>query len=213
MAADVLTPRVARASAAILLSIYVNSSSLDGKYVRRDKHFLFPHDDVIKWKHFPRYWPFVRGIHRSPVNSPHIGQWRGALMFSFISVWINGWVNNCKAGDLRRYRAHCDVTVMIESKSKKSKSKKILFIVGTWMRHKWSQAKMNEAEWRIYASVNQVATGSDNGLSPVRRQVIIWTNAGILSIGTLAIARNFNEILIEMQTFSSTKMQFKRDAI
>ena len=36
------------------------------------------HDDVIKWKHFPRYWPFVRGIHRSPVNSPHKGQWRRA---------------------------------------------------------------------------------------------------------------------------------------
>ena len=35
------------------------------------------HDDVIKWKHFPRYWPFVRGIHRSPVNSPHKSQWRG----------------------------------------------------------------------------------------------------------------------------------------
>ena len=32
------------------------------------------HDDVIKWKHFPRYWPFVGGIHRSPVNSPHKGQ-------------------------------------------------------------------------------------------------------------------------------------------
>ena len=32
------------------------------------------HDDVIKWKHFPRYWPFVRRIHRSPVNSPHKGQ-------------------------------------------------------------------------------------------------------------------------------------------
>ena len=42
------------------------------------------HDDVIKWKHFPRYWPFVWGIHRSPVNSPHKGQWRGALMFSLI---------------------------------------------------------------------------------------------------------------------------------
>ena len=42
------------------------------------------HDDVIKWKHFPRNWPFVRGIHRSPVNSPHKGQWRGALMFSLI---------------------------------------------------------------------------------------------------------------------------------
>ena len=74
------------------------------------------HDDVIKWKLFPRYWPFVRGIHRSPVNSPHKGQWRGALMFSLICVWINGWVNNNEAGDLRRYRAHCDVTVMIIQK-------------------------------------------------------------------------------------------------
>ena len=32
------------------------------------------HDDVIKWKHFPRYWSLVRGIHQSPVNSPHKGQ-------------------------------------------------------------------------------------------------------------------------------------------
>ena len=39
------------------------------------------HDDVIKWKRFPRYWPSVRGIHRSPVNSPHKGQWRGAFFF------------------------------------------------------------------------------------------------------------------------------------
>ena len=67
------------------------------------------HDDVIKWKHFPRYWPFVRGIHRSPENSPHKGQWRGALMFSLICAWINGWINNRKAGDLRRYRAHYGV--------------------------------------------------------------------------------------------------------
>ena len=33
------------------------------------------HDDVIKWKHFPRYWPFVRGIQPSPLNSPHKGKW------------------------------------------------------------------------------------------------------------------------------------------
>ena len=71
------------------------------------------HDDVIKWKHFPRYWSFVRGIHRSPVNSPHKGQWRGALMFSLICTRINGWVNNGEAGDLRRRRAHYDVTVMV----------------------------------------------------------------------------------------------------
>ena len=70
------------------------------------------HDDVIKWKHFPRYWPFVRGIHRSPVNSPHKGQWRGALMFSLIRVWINDWVNNHEAGDLRRHRGHYDVNLM-----------------------------------------------------------------------------------------------------
>ena len=70
------------------------------------------HDDVIKWKHFSRYWPFVLGIHRSPVNSPHKGQWRGALMFSLICVWINGWVNNREAGDFSRRRAHYDVTVV-----------------------------------------------------------------------------------------------------
>ena len=48
-----------------------------------------------------------------PVNSPHKGQWHGALMFSLICVWINGWINNRKAGDLRRHRAHCDVIVMV----------------------------------------------------------------------------------------------------
>ena len=54
----------------------------------------------------------MRGIHRSPVNSPHKGQWRSALMFSLISAWINGWVNNLEAGDLRRHHAHYDVIVM-----------------------------------------------------------------------------------------------------
>ena len=69
------------------------------------------HDDVIKWKHFPRYLPFVRAIHRSPVNSPHKGQWR-ALMFLWSAPWINGWENNRESHDLRRHRAHYDVIVM-----------------------------------------------------------------------------------------------------
>ena len=73
---------------------------------------LRSHDDVIKWKHFPRYWPFVLGIHRWPVNSPHKGQWRGALMFSLICAWTNGWVNNREAGDSRRHRARYHITVM-----------------------------------------------------------------------------------------------------
>ena len=47
-----------------------------------------------------------------PVNSPHKGQWRGALMFSLICAWINGWVNNREAGDFRRHRGHYDVNVM-----------------------------------------------------------------------------------------------------
>ena len=72
-----------------------------------------PHDDVIKWKHFPRNWPFVREIHRSPVNFPHKGQWRGALMFSLIYAWINDWVNNREAGDLRRHHGHYDVIIML----------------------------------------------------------------------------------------------------
>ena len=67
-------------------------------------------DDVIKWKYLPRYWPFVRGIHRWPVNSSQKGQWLGALMFSLICAWTNGWINNRDAGDMRRHRPHYDVT-------------------------------------------------------------------------------------------------------
>ena len=75
------------------------------------------HDDVIKWKHFPRYCPFVRGIHRSPVDSPHKDQWRRALMFSLICTWTNNWANNQDSGDFRRHRTHYDATVMDEKQS------------------------------------------------------------------------------------------------
>ena len=71
------------------------------------RSLLSNHDDVIKWTHFPRYWPFVRGIHRWTVNSPHKGHWRGALMFSLICALTNVWANN-----LRRHPAHHDVAVM-----------------------------------------------------------------------------------------------------
>ena len=47
-----------------------------------------------------------------PVNFPHKGQWRGALMFSLICVRINDWVNSREGGDLRRHRGHYDVNVM-----------------------------------------------------------------------------------------------------
>ena len=70
-------------------------------------------DEVIKRKHVPRHWPFVRGIHRSPMNSPHKSQWRGALMFSLICAWAN----NGDTGDFRRHRAHYDVIIMCAERS------------------------------------------------------------------------------------------------
>ena len=53
----------------------------------------------------------VTGLFCGEFTGPR--QWSGALMFSFICVWINGWVHNREAGDLRGYRAHYDVTVMM----------------------------------------------------------------------------------------------------
>ena len=81
-------------------------------WIRALNVFNFQLPMCMQVAHFPRYWPFVRGIHRSPVNSPHKGQWRGALMFSLICAWINAWVSNREAGDLIRYGAHYDVTVI-----------------------------------------------------------------------------------------------------
>ena len=75
-------------------------------------HAVPQHDDVIKWRHSPGYWPFVRGIHQSPVNSPHKDHWRGAWMFSLIYAWTNGLTNIRDAGDLRYHCAHYDVIVM-----------------------------------------------------------------------------------------------------
>ena len=65
------------------------------------------HDDVIKWKKFQHYWPFVRGI-EFPAQR---------LVTRIFNVfldraWINGWVSNREAGDLRRHRNHYDVTIM-----------------------------------------------------------------------------------------------------
>ena len=69
-----------------------------------DSSVLKPHMITLSNKTFPCYWPFVRVLHRSPVNSSHKDQWRGALMFSLICAWTNRWVNNGHAGDLRRHR-------------------------------------------------------------------------------------------------------------
>ena len=76
------------------------------------------HHYISWWRHqmetFSALLAICAGNHRSPANSPHKGQWRGALMFSLICARINGWVNNGETGDLRSHRAHYDVIVMIK---------------------------------------------------------------------------------------------------
>ena len=84
---------------------------------------------------FPRYWPFVRRIHKPSVDSAHKGQWRGTSIFSLIGAWTNGWVNNRNTGDLRCHRAHYDVTVIYCNKSNKHINQwKLLF---THLPHRW----------------------------------------------------------------------------
>ena len=78
-----------------------------------DVQIFLHHDDVINWTRFTRYWLFVREIHQWQVNCSYKGQWCGALMFSLIFSWTNGWANSRYAGDLKRNRDHCDVTVLM----------------------------------------------------------------------------------------------------
>ena len=98
------------------------------------------------WHHqmeaFSALLAFVWGIHRSPVNFPHKGQWRGTLVFSLICAWTNDWVNNRKAGDLRRHHAHYDVTVMahVSSTGKLHDSLSSVWPLSLhvyWNRDKW----------------------------------------------------------------------------
>ena len=84
-----------------------------------------------------------------------------------------------------------------------------IHLFSLWIRHvRWLSLKLTHWGRVTHICVSELTTiGSDNGLSPDRRQAIIWTNAGILSIGPLRT--NFSEILIETQTFSSKKIRLK----
>ena len=93
--------------------IYVNASS---NIIDTTSWPPVTHRPITWWRHqmeaFSALLAFCAGNSPVPVNSPHKGQWRGALMFSLIWTSTNGWVNNREAGDLRRHRAHYDVIVM-----------------------------------------------------------------------------------------------------
>ena len=92
-------------------------SQADNKGTWKKRSFLTPTSPLVMMTPsnviiFCVTGPFVRGIRRSPVDSSHKDQRRGALMFSFICAWTNGWTNNGNSGDLRRPRAHYDVIVV-----------------------------------------------------------------------------------------------------
>ena len=89
------------------------------RHLRRHLTKQYHFKKIVKttwWRHqmeaFSALLAICAGNSPVPANSPHKGQWRGALMFSVICVWINGLVNNRKAVYLRRYRAHYDITLM-----------------------------------------------------------------------------------------------------
>ena len=84
-----------------------------------DKHTIHPkrqthssrfHDDVVKWKHFPRYWPFVRGI-TGLLWIPHTKA-SDAELWCFLE--LNKRLSKQSWGLVRRYHAHYDVTVMLQ---------------------------------------------------------------------------------------------------
>ena len=82
-------------------------------------HLLFILLSVTTWRRQQMeifsvlcYWPFVKGIHLSAVDSTHKDQWRGALVFSLMCSWKSVWKYNRDTGDLRRHSTHCDVTIM-----------------------------------------------------------------------------------------------------
>ena len=223
-------------------------------------HTCSSHDDVIKWKLFPRYWPSVGGVHRSP-GIPLI---KGSDMelWCFFDLRLNKRLSKIReVSDFRCHRAHFDVSVMflksvvgktfpafpahahpaifkyvVRGPCRKINHEKFNFqsrqttffnlipcyhwrlITDNLFQTNGRQNSKNEnttlslrlTHWgRVtYICVgNLTIIDSDNGLSPGRRQAIIWTNAGILLIGPLGT--NFSEILIGIQIFSFKKMRLK----
>ena len=93
---------------------------------------FYGHDDVIKWKYSPRYWSFVREIHRW---IPHTKAMTRSIDVSLICTWTNSWANNEDAGDLRRLRAHCDVIVM--EISPRSRSRFLWMLLRGTKNYRW----------------------------------------------------------------------------
>ena len=99
-----------------MLQIFLLASILETVRYKGKGHTFYAYGRDSWWRHqmetFSALLVLCAGNSPVPVNSPHKGQWRGALMFSLICAWINDWANNREAGDLRRHRGHYNVIVM-----------------------------------------------------------------------------------------------------
>ena len=125
-------------------------------------------------------------------------QWRRALLIFFICAY--NWANNREAEDLRRHHAYYDVIVMNRTQS--------THVPASCMELRAKSKSKQLTHWGRVTHIcisKLTIIGSDDGLSPDRRQAIIWTNAGLLLIGPLGT--NFNEILSEILAFSFKKMR------
>ena len=119
------------------------------------------HSEGSWWRHqmetFSALLALCEG--NSPVNSPHKGQWRGAFMLSLIRDWINRWVNNREAGDLRCHRAHNDVIIIIWPFSRWEIVRKtnLFFIYPTI-----NQIQRNKGWWNdLPAALQHYSVGAD----------------------------------------------------
>ena len=168
----------------------------------------------MKWKNFPRHWPLC-GEFTGDRWIPHTN----ALMFSLICIWINGWVNNRVAGDLRRHLTHYDIIVM--TCFFLFTPTFVFFVYGEY--HVWTEGAnclcthergyfdVYFLSYDVMREINNEITlecvekqSSGNGLSPVQHKAITWTNSGLLSVKCLGT--NFNEILIRILSFPFKKM-------
>ena len=106
------------------------------------------------WRHqmetFSALLALYAGNSPVPVNSPHKGQWRGALMFSLIYVWINGWVNNREVGDLRRHRGHYDVIEMTLSSSFTASPNSFRYLLGVSYSYPYPDGVYTPA-WSVHS--------------------------------------------------------------
>ena len=119
------------------------------------------HNDIIKWKHFPHYWPFVRGIHQWAMDSPHKGQWHGALMFSLICARTYIWANNWDASDLRHHHTQYDVTVMWGFGRKLTTLEMVMHSIGFIKGHEHNEDKFTHRDCHNSALICQDFTSND----------------------------------------------------